>query len=1337
MSGITKRKPNTVKSESFSRFFVGMRKILFAWALGVFILNIHPANAQENVAWYNLLWQPNVNYQQVVSAFERDLAGYSDQEREAHLKHFNRWKQETQAYVKADGYLMSGAERLSAYQSSNAMKKAPEGNWNEIGPFTAKNVYRGVGRINCLAFHPTDSNTMYAGAPYGGVWKTTDYGDTWQNLTDHLPSFGVSAITLHPKNPDIVYVGTGDGETRRNPGTGVWRSKDGGITWEPINEDMESLIVNEIAVFDTEPTTLVAASSTGVFKSTDDGATWDRKQGGAFVEMRVKPGNDKVMYAATINRFFKSADGGDTWRVSQTPVLPEDRVALDVSPAAPNNVYMIAHNVVMKSTDDGETFSVLYKEEGLRDLGSQSWYNTAGAVSPTDPDVIYQGHVPFYVARGSTEDWVKLEYIHSDVHFINHSPLTGRLWAAGDGGVMSLKDDGYTWKDHTNMSISQIYKMSQNPMENDHLLNGYQDCGSKYYTGNRWISRVGADGMDCDFNPQNPEIYFTTIQYGDLRRHLDGPDGRAGNFPDPEEKGPWVSPVRIDYDQPDIVYTAQNSFWRYKGANETQTSKDNWEKVANGLPASGPFVLIEQHKANPDIFFTARGRNVYKTSNLRAGTPLWKSLNTLNSESSILGVVTPQDDSNTLYVSATGQVHVSFDGGNSFTNLSTGLPDLPIYNLAYDQVTGNLYAGCGVGVYCLPKAQSEWLAFSSGLSLSAPVYEIEIFYDTENHDNSMIKAATYGRGMWESPLYGSHPDPKLPFYPFIQAENEILETETFVLDVVFRRGIAHQDIVSLEEEDITLENAKLIEIKGQGNSWTITLEGLENGLIRVSIPSGKVVSKDDPNRTNEASEILNLKYVKTGPTFGYEGPGGVGSYEQIALWMDSDDLLKTYKEGDEVRDWSDHLNSEKVASQVDTFEGPKLYNGDLFNGHPAVDFDAELLNKLVADSIVTTANISAITVAASDTAFFNDNAWMGSSRMDNGFIIHNNKEHNHARMYIYDSTNQNLRSATTTIKDITKPHIYGLSYRNEVYLWNFTDDQEFFVPVLNPRPRFESQAIDIRLGYDKDQRYGEGKMAEFILLNEEMKISHKNIIYNYLSAKHGIDIGTIDLYSFEADFPYHVAGIGRESAIDLHSDARGTGILRVKDPTDLNDGEYLLWGANDGSLEDWDPYTMDGFEMADIQWKFQERGEVGSVTLLLPSSDLDESYIYYLSSGDQISRLPLTDEGYSVAIDVSQKGVLQLLRTKDNGTFGTPVIYPNPVSQGGTITIQYESSVDGEMVYELFDMAGRQMMDESHKVVAGNLIHKLTIGDLSNGRFILKIKTPDGEFLEPLMVLNR
>lgn len=1332
----TKRKPKMVGQEVLLRFFVRMRKVLFAAVLSTLVFTTQVAEAQVDIQWYDLARRPNVDFQEVVDAFERNLSNLSPSALEAERKHFNRWKQQTKAYTKSDGFLMTGSERLAAMRDLQSFKKALEGSWTELGPFTARNVYRGVGRINCMAFHPTDSNIMYAGSPNGGVWKTVNYGSTWENLTDHLPSFGVSAITIHPTNPEIIYVGSGDGETGRTPGTGVWRSIDGGSTWEAINSDMENLIVNEIAVFDTEPPTLVVAASIGIYKSADGGESWERTQGGDFMEMRVKPDNDRVLYAATTSRFLWSSNQGDSWETTNLPITPSDRMAIDVSPAAPNQVVVISENVVMRSADNGKSFEISYIENGFRNLGEQSWYNTAGAMSVTDPNVIYQGHVPFYVARGTTEDWARLREIHSDIHYINHSPLTGRLWVGSDGGVMSLGNDGVTWTDHTNMGISEIYKMSQHPKENDHLLNGYQDCGSKYFTGNRWISRVGADGMDCDYNPENPNQYFTTIQYGDIRRHLDGPDGATNNFPDPEEEGPWVSPILVDYHQPDILYTAQNAIWRYKGVYDDETSGDNWEKVSNGLPSSGPFVLIEQHQAQPNTFFTARGNFLYRTVNMNADMTEWERLENLQSGSDILAVGTPNDDEDRFFVSNSGKVFESTDGGSTFMDRSDGLPDLPIYSLAYDQVTGHLYAGCGVGVYCLLKGQTEWISFSNGLTLSASVRDIEIFYDSDDHERSMLKAATYGRGMWESPLYGAHPDPELPFYPFLMAEEQIFETETFMLEVVFRRGIAHQPVASLSVEDFVLKNAELVEIKGQGSVWTVTLKGLANGEIEVSIPEGRVGKKDDLNKTNSASEVLKLKYIKTGPTFGYEGPGGVGSLDQIALWLEGASLMESHEAGDEVREWNDKIAKERVAAQTDTFKGPSLYLGELFNGHPAVQFTAEDRTYLVVDSMIAGANISAITVAASDSVFFNDNAWMGSSRMDNGFIIHNNRNQNQVRMFIYDSTNQNLSSVTATVRDITKPHIYGFSYRNDVYLWNYTDDQAFFAPTQNPRIRFEKKDIDLRLGWDRGTRYGDGKMAEYIVLNDEIKSSHRTIIYNYLSTKYRLDIGTIDRFRFDSTHAYNLAGIGRESHIDLHDDARGTGILRINNPNNLEDGEYLLWASNGKDLQEWVAFGYEDFDVSEMNWQFHETGDVGRVSIHLPAEELDESYQYYANTGDAIVKMQTKDGLLSTTIDLVDGNPLRLLRTQRND-FGEPSIYPNPVVNGGTITIQYEAQSDGIITYEVYDMTGKHILRESHAILAGHLIHELSIGDMGVGRYVLKIRTAEGEFFEPLVVLNK
>lgn len=1324
-----------------------MRGLFFLVSL---IMSI-PVFAQ--VSWYDLLAEQGITYEAVYKAYQRDIKGLNEEGREAHAKHFNRWKMQVKGYVKPDGQIMSSDERAEAWNTAKvAYKKSNAGRWNEIGPFTANDVYRGVGRINCVAFHPTDSNIMYCGAPYGGVWKTVNHGNTWENLTDDMPSFGVSALAVDPENPDIVYAGTGDGETGRNPGFGVWKSTDAGKTWEQKNNTMNNVIVQEILVFPDNTDEVIASTWSGIYKSTNGGETWINVNVGNTREMRFHPEDPEVIYAVTNGAFFVSENRGRRWERKLLPKTLFYRMSLAVSAAEPDAVFVTGENGILKSEKRGDSLFVWDDNDGTRDLGSQSWYNHAADASPTDAGTIYQGHVPTYATRDGGKTWGRLSNVHSDIHHILHSPVTGRLWVAGDGGIVALNPDGKNFTDYTNMGVSEIYKMSQHPSELDHILNGYQDCGSKYYIGSQWLSRVGADGMDCVFDPDSPDIYFTTIQYGDIRRHFGGPDGKVSNFPDPQgnkegERGPWVSPIWLDKKDPNILYTAQHSVYRYLNAREDKPKRDRWQKIDNGLPGAGEFSEFEQNETALSTFYVANGAFLYRTRNMHTDEPEWENLaNNYPRSSAILDVESSANDSNLLFMSMGQRVHKSEDGGDSFTEISDGLPQLPVNSLQLDAVTGHLYAGCGVGVYVLLKGDTEWIPFSEGLSLNAPVYELEIFYNEDNHDESMIKAATYGRGMWESSLYGSFPDPDLPFYAVLRGDgSKLLETTQFSVEVSFRRGISFVDVKELTANAFELVNCKVVEIKGQKGLYQVMFEAENQGELSIHIPADRAENANLDGQLNLASGTIEKNFLKDGTHFGFEGPGGVGSPDQIAVWLEAEDLTENHNTGDEIFTWTDKLDDSKKALRNDTLHGPLLWQSDtLFNGMYALSFDSLNQRKIVVDSITTSYNITAITVAASDAEDFNEHAWMGSCRTENGFIIHPWRDHKYARMYAYDSLQKNIRSAFITVEDPRKANIYGLSYRNDIYIWNYTNDRAESQLVSDGRPRKEQQAIDINLGWDKDERYGDGKIATHLVYNEALMLSHRTLVYNYLASRFGVEIPEIDRYSFEDGFGVGMAGIGKESAIDFHDDARGTGIMRISNPKGLDDKEYLMWGSNGKPLASWQISTaVDGFESSFIEWKFDETGDVGEVLMRLPKDQFEEGYNYFISLTDtngqnQLRLLSGDDEGYAGIINPSKGSILGLMRTpSDNGGVRFE-IFPNPISADGRFTIYYLNAstqdLDGE--YRLYDLRGRLVSNESFVARSGELLHEVEIPQLQKSGYILKATIGDNEFLKRISVVE-
>ncbi|MFY0675381.1 MAG: T9SS type A sorting domain-containing protein [Bacteroidia bacterium] len=1347
---------------------------LFIPTLLLFLLSTS-VSAQNQAKWHELINQPNVNYNQVKAAFEREVAGLGKEEAEAHYKHFNRWCMRALPFAQANGDIMNATERMNAFEQNLANKRSGGGNWKEIGPFTAKDIYRGVGRVNSIAFHPTDSNIMWAGAPYGGVWKTEDYGNTWRCLTDHLPSFGVTGLAVDPTNPDIIYAGTGDGETGRNPGFGVWKSTDGGQTWEQKNNNMGNVIVNDIVVYEDNPNEIIAATATGIFWSTNGGDSWGNVQqvsstqinGATGVrEIRFKPDNHDIVYAVSTKRFFKSENRGRTWTTSVPTPLAGQKLSVAVSAAEPNSVWLIDEARIYKSTDAGENIEVIYTEEGDRNLGSQSWYNTAGDISPIDPTIIYQGHVPTYVARDSITNWTRLRGIHSDVHFIRHSPVTGRLWVAGDGGIVSLNDDKSSFTDHTNMGVAEIYEMSQHPELNDHMLNGYQDCGTKYYVGNGWKDRVGADGMDCVFDPDSADIYFTTIQYGDIRRHIGGPEGRVSNFPDPQgnsetTRGPWVSPIWLDRKDPNILYTAQHSIYRYKNCREDKPKKENWEQIDNGLSAlnrSFEYSELEQNKAAPSIFYTLRNpRNlnsntrttIFRTWNIHAEIPIWQDItDNLPSNYPLQDIETSATDSMLLFVcSFSGDVLQSINGGESFVELSDGLPELPIYSIQYDNVTGNLYAGTEVGVYVLPKGESTWLDYSEGMSLSAPVYEIEIFYNPENHDNSMIKAATFGRGMWESPLYGTQPDPTLPFYAFIKSDISFLEEPEFFIEVSFRRGWSHINVKDFDANKIEITNAEVVESKGQQNAWLVKCKAINEGEITIKVPSGIAESESNAGLFNMESEEISFINVQSGVSLGYEGPAGLGSLDDVAVWLNANSLLENYNVGDEVSLWFDELGNGVSTELKDTLIGPALsVDTTLFNGNASIQFTENLKTVLIIDSVVTGKNISAFTVAASNDLLYNEHAWLGSSRTPNGFILHNYEDNKNLRMMAYDSNEQVFRSPYSSVADPRQVHLYGMAYRENVYIWNYTDEQEGFEPVATPKPRYSEFAIDIQLGADRNDRFGSGRIAEHIVFNEALMKSHRTILYNYLSEKYDSDLGKLDHFNLSPPFNNHMAGIGKESSVDFHNDAKGPGFLRVNNPTDLNNGEYLFWASNGRSIDEWVPTDLAVnndivFEKSEIEWQFTQTGSIGSVSLLFDKNDLDPiNYRYFLDENGAIKPLTENNGWFATQSKIDSGTIVYLLRLPVETVFSTPKIYPTILYQTQkTLTIQYEALGQAQIQIAIYNSKGQSIYEEERNLNEYDAIEQnidLEHLMLGKGTYIIHIKDEENEWTQRFVVVD-
>ena len=318
--------------------------------------------------WIEMMQDPTANFFETQKAFYTYWEG-REITKGSGYKPFKRWEYWMQNRVNADGSKPDPANDLRAYNeyvSANASRSSA-GDWTALGPFTVPsgyNGYRGLGRVNAIAFHPVDANKIYIGAPSGGFWYTHDGGQTWNTQTDILPTLGVSAIVVDHTNTEVVYMGTGDRDAGDAPGLGVWRSLDGGFTWTQWNTGMGNVTVGRLIMHPADNNIILAATSGGLYKTTNGGQTWVRSVNGNFKEVVFKPGNPDIVYAAAGGDFYRSVNNGDTF-VTITSGLPGGaRGVIGVSPANPEIVYFLLTNSdsykgIYRSTDSGLSFSVV------------------------------------------------------------------------------------------------------------------------------------------------------------------------------------------------------------------------------------------------------------------------------------------------------------------------------------------------------------------------------------------------------------------------------------------------------------------------------------------------------------------------------------------------------------------------------------------------------------------------------------------------------------------------------------------------------------------------------------------------------------------------------------------------------------------------------------------------------------------------------------------------------------------------------------------------------------------------------------------------------------------
>ena len=569
--------------------------------------------------------------------------------------------------------------------------------WRNVGPWIG-------GRVVAVAGVPADPHLFYMGAVDGGVWKSTDDGIKWINITDHtLPgsSDSIGAIAVAPSNPKILYVGTGESDIRGDviTGDGVFRSDDGGKTWRAAGL-ADTHTISAIVVDPVNPDVVYAASmghvfkpnaERGVFKSTDGGKTWskilytDDKTGA--IDLVMDPQHPQVLYAALWQArrtpwalddggpgsgLYKSTDGGAHWtEISRNAGFPQGvlgRIGVSVAASRPNVVYSIVQakgGGVLRSEDGGATWARVNANWSLR---QRAFYYMSVFADPTDPDTVYVPEVDaLWVSHDGAKTFAKLHTPHGDNHIVWVNPHDPKILLEGnDGGATVSIDGGKTWSGDHNQPTGQYYHVALDDQFPFHLYGAQQDEGS--FEGpsasaegvippGAWHRVAYGESTFVAPQPGDANVTFGSGYFSILLRYdmATGEYRGVSPWPDYQEGGSsgelkyrfgWTHPILFSPDHKSLLIGSQYVL-------KSEDGGDTWRRISPDLTRNDP--KTEKPSGGP-VDLDQSGAEIFPDISALAVSPL---------------------DAQVIWAgSADGLVHVTTDGGAHWRPVTPpGLPE--------------------------------------------------------------------------------------------------------------------------------------------------------------------------------------------------------------------------------------------------------------------------------------------------------------------------------------------------------------------------------------------------------------------------------------------------------------------------------------------------------------------------------------------------------------------------------------------------------------------------------------------------------------------------------------
>lgn len=818
------------------------------------------------------------------------------------------WMQRTFPYYTADNNVYTEAIE-KAVRIKEATEKQYLGknkllpSWEFAGP---ENI---GGRIVDIEFNPKNPNIVYAAAATGGVLKSTDKGKTWFHIFDNQTILTIGDIAIDPKEPETIYVGTGEANGGHNnmPGGGIFKTKNGGRDWEFLGLE-KTASIGRIIIDPVNTNNVYAAAvgayfspneERGIFKSTNGGASWNKSlfisDSTGAIDLIMDPSNPSFLMASMWERvrrpqsshlygpssgIYRSTDGGTKWtELTSVTGLPDakltavGRIGLAVSPSNPAIAYALYNNGtevigLYKTTNFGNNWTKL-DPQGMINSGVSnfSWYFGQVRVHPAKPNQIYVLDVSFMRSTDGGASWPinygygGPEQLHVDHHALAFSPDNPDYIIEGnDGGINISADGGLSWSNRAQIAVTQFYEIGLDYKNPQRLYGGTQDNNTvRTLSGktNDWQSIIGGDGFYVSVDYNDPNYIYAESQNGYLLRTTDGGmtfyNALSGIVT--TEPRNWSTPVIIDPNKSNVLYYGTNRL--YRSTNRAV----NWSPVSDKLTFSpdgsrlGTITTIAAAPGNSNVIYAGTDdANIWVTKDYGQS---WKLINKGLPFRWVTRIAVDPKNENIVYATFSGlkwkdpQPHVfrSTDYGESWSDISSNLPDAPVNAFAIDLNNQDiLYAGSDVGAFVSFNKGLSWQTLGSGLPVVS-VYDLKIHPVT----NYLI-AGTHGRSMYRlnlNQLTGidqKHNRPIAESYKLLQNYPNPFNPATTISYSLPRNSLVKLTVFDIQGKEV---KSLVNEVKSAG-SYQVEFNA-------TNLPSGVYLYRLEAAGYSETKKLLLLK----------------------------------------------------------------------------------------------------------------------------------------------------------------------------------------------------------------------------------------------------------------------------------------------------------------------------------------------------------------------------------------------------------------------------------------------------------------------------------------------